>query len=99
MNESIISGFFTVVGAIVGVAGTILVTKLSERRNNLKGRLKQMARQIDAYWNLEDYYSKEYGKLSSTPPKTVNEKFRTMIEESGCERPIMTAKKSKRNSK
>ena len=95
MNESIISGIFTVIGAIVGVAGTIIATKLSERNSNLKNKLKQMARQVEAYWTLEELYSKEFGKLSNTPQKTVKENFRTKIEESGVERPTMTANKAK----
>lgn len=95
MNESVISGIFTVIGAIVGVAGTIIATKLSERNSNLKNKLKQMARQVEAYWTLEELYSKEFGKLSNTPQKTVKENFRTKIEESGVERPTMTANKAK----
>ncbi len=95
MNESVISGVFTIVGAIVGVAGTIVATKMSERKTNFKNKLEQMSKQIVAYWNLEDLYSEEYGKLSNTSPKTVKENFRTKIEELGYDRPTMTANRAR----
>ena len=95
MNEAIISGIFTLLGAIVGSVGVIVAGKISKRKVNLENKARQFAKQIEAYWNLERLYSEEYGKLTNTASKTVKEDFRSKVENMGYERPMMTANKAR----
>lgn len=95
MNEVIISGVFTVLGAIVGAVGAIVAGNMSRRKVNVKHKAQQLAKQIEAYWNLENLYSEALGKLTNTSSKTVKEDFRSKVENLGFERPTMTANKAK----
>lgn len=95
MNEAIISGMFTVLGAVVGAVGAIVAGKISRRKVNLENKVQQFANQIEAYWNLEKLYSEELGKLTNTASKTVKEDFRARVENMGFERPMMTANKAR----
>ena len=94
MNEAIISGIFTVSGALVGAVGAIVAGNISRRKVNLKHKVEQLAKQIEAYWNLESLYSDEFGKVTNTASKTVKEDFRSKVENMGYERPTMTANKA-----
>lgn len=95
MNEAIISGIFTLLGAIVGSVGVIVAGKISKRKVNLENKARQFAKQIEAYWNLESLYSDEFGKVTNTASKTVKEDFRSKVENMGYERPTMTANKAR----
>lgn len=95
MNELIISGLFTLLGAIVGAVGVIVAGKISRRKVNLENKARQFAKQIEAYWTLENLYSEEFGKLTNTASKTVKEDFRSRVENMGVERPTMTANKAR----
>lgn len=95
MNEAIISGIFTVSGALVGAVGAIVAGNISRRKVNLKHKVEQLAKQIEAYWNLESLYSDEFGKVTNTASKTVKEDFRSKVENMGYERPTMTANKAR----
>lgn len=96
MNESIINGFFTLSGTLLGGLITYFTTRDTKEIKSLKKQVKILSKQVISYWNLEKLYSEEIGKLVSKPARGILQEYREKIESMDFERPTMTEKEAKR---
>ena len=96
MSEPIITGIFTLSGALLGGIISYLGSRNERKIELLKSRVNLLSKQVISYWNLEKLYSDEIGQLLSRPSKTVLQEYRDKIESMDLERPTMTEKEAKR---
>ena len=96
MSEPIITGVFTILGAILGGIISYLGSRNERKIELLKSRVNLLSKQVISYWNLEKLYSDEIGRLLSRPSRTVLQEYRDKIESMDLERPTMTEKEAKR---
>lgn len=96
MSEPIITGVFTLLGAILGGIISYLGSRNERKIELLKSRVNLLSKQVISYWNLEKLYSDEIGQLLSRPSRTVLQEYRDKIESMDLERPTMTEKEAKR---
>jgi hypothetical protein len=94
MNSEMITGLFTVAGAIVGGLATIAAARTERKWARAKSEILALAAQVAAYHKLEELYKIELTKLDPTrgKPKTVMEQMRGQVQDiQGFVRPTMTA--------
>jgi hypothetical protein len=96
MSEPIITGVFTLLGALLGGIISYLGSRNERKIELLKSRVNLLSKQVISYWNLEKLYSDEIGQLLSRPSRTVLQEYRDKIESMDLERPTMTEKEAKR---
>lgn len=96
MSEPIITGVFTLLGALLGGIISYLGSRNERKIELLKSRVNLLSKQVISYWNLEKLYSDEIGQLLSRPSKTVLQEYRDKIESMDLERPTMIEKEAKR---
>lgn len=96
MNEAIITGIFTLLGAISGGLITYLTTRNVKEIKTLKSQVNHLSKQVISYWNVEKLYSDEISKLLTKPAKTVLQEYREKIQSMGLERPYMTEVEAKK---
>lgn len=96
MIDSILTGLFTLLGAVAGGLLTFYGNKKLVRYEEAKKEMLKLSNQIISYWQLEKEYCAEVSKLTNKQPKTVLEEFRKRVQENNFDRPIMTENEIKR---
>lgn len=94
MTPEIISGVFALSGAVIGGVISLAITKIDRRWERAKHQIVQLADQVSAYYQLEQFYKDELARVdaSGRSAKTIMEEMRTRVSKSGeWERPSMTS--------
>ena len=96
MSEPLVTGIFTLLGALLGGIISYLGSRNERKIESLKSKVNLLSKQVISYWHLEKLYSDEIGELLSRPSRTVLQEYRDKIESMDLERPTMTEKEAKR---
>lgn len=96
MSEPIITGLFTLSGTLLGGLISYLIARNTKEIRALKSQVNILSNQVISYWNIEELYSQEIGKLTSKAQKTVKQEYREKIETMDLDRPIMTEKEARK---
>lgn len=90
MGATIITGLFTLLGAIAGAIVTAIIEKDKKREQRIRNSLSRCANQIKAYFYLEKAYMEAVHELTHEPTQTIQVKMRDKIEKEKGLRPGMT---------
>jgi|688.fasta_scaffold1263472_2 hypothetical protein len=97
MKSEFLIGIFALAGSIVGAAATIISASLTSKRSDLKIKLLELARQVQAYHKLEGLYKVELAIQLGKAQDTVMKDMRDKVEAAGAyTRPKMTQGEAKR---
>lgn len=96
MTNELIVGLCTLAGSVLGSAATLISANLTNKRSELRTRLFELARQVQAYHKLEELYKVALANELNKPPDTIMKDMRDKVEQSeGYTRPKMTQREAK----
>jgi len=90
MKESIITGVFTLIGALIGALLTYFGNKRLVKFEEAKKDIIKLSNQVISYWHLEKEYYEVLAIQLKKPAKTIQSDFRKKVEEKDFDRPILT---------
>ena len=99
MDSALIVGIFTLLGAIIGGAASLVATRVDRRWNRAKQQIRRLCYEVAAFHKLEEFYKDEVAQLRPDKPasKTVLEEMRSRVEDEGdFIRPTMTSTDAKK---
>ncbi len=91
MSDSIITGVFTLSGALLGGLITYLAARDTKKIIELRKQINILSRQIISYWNLEKIYSENLSNLTNKSSVTILKEYRDEVVSMDLDRPSMTA--------
>ncbi len=90
MEAAIITGVFTVIGAIAGAVVTAISERNKKKEQRINSSLDKCANQIKAYFYLEKAYMDAVHELTKEPLQTIQIRMRDKVQEEKGIRPEMT---------
>ena len=99
MGTTIITGLFTLMGAIAGSIVTAIIENDKKREQRIHNSLSRCANQIKAYFYLEKAYMDVLHGLTGDPVQTIQVRMRDKVQNENGIRPEMTASEANEHLK
>ena len=92
MNESMITGLFTLAGALLAGTFTYMGTRVDHRWSLARREIADLCDQVKAYHKLEALYADELSAFKKSHKKSVLQEMRSKVEAGNdLARPTLTA--------